>query len=237
MTKFRLSMLAWSLITDHNLPVINLHTGRPADPMDTIADGPDVDLAVQVPATSWSDYHGDDYQRANHIALQADFPGVFHDQTSRWEEGGTLYVSLEVVDDDTTHEVHKSLESGRELADRLIGLRDEYPLWDEGTHDALIEQLIGETWDAWMGMDVYSVVHADARTADPDGPAEFAADMANVDDLKDAFWSTYSTMVDAEGQEYPYAENATSVVIPDWERAAHKLAAKFVSDWSASQAS
>lgn len=237
MTDYRFSTLAYVLLSGeygafrvrdyqelHN--VWDNHADRTtlatwADVAEVLADD-DAELQIQVPVTSWGDYHGTDYDRANWNALQADFPGVFNVFDDRYGDR-SLWIDAIAPQDDSTARTVTDPEWAKSLASGLAGLRDEYPLWSEEAHSAVEEELITEGWDSWMGSDVVAIIDKAA-----DGtPAALYSDEINGQSVYGAFWTLYQ---DDESRR-PYAESATSMVVPEWKETARDLAARFVAGW------
>jgi hypothetical protein len=185
---------------------------------------------IVVPVTSWSDSHGSDYDRSNHRSILRHYAdGTFIDETLAY--GGRelrIPVFIEEDEHDAETSVHLNMERAEDFARTMVALAEQYPLYDESDQSQLIEEMIGETWDAWLGMDVHGVIRDHLRdvNVDDDELPEWSDET-----LRDAFWEVYSDMTQDGPYDYPYAETATSVVIPEWERAARRLAVLIEKGW------
>lgn len=89
---------------------------------------------VEVPMTAWGDYHGSTLQRANFEALVEDFPDTFVVVTSGYG-GHALALPLGV-------------EIPEHLFDALVGIANEYPLYDDESHSMLEMRLQDEAWES-----------------------------------------------------------------------------------------
>ena len=176
--------------------------------------------AVVVPCTEWSDY-SDAVYRSNHRAMLADLGSVVQERgyASSYSSACLVvpvWIDAEGFESDAECESPLvDVDAARELAGQFVALRDEYALWDESDHSALEHELVDESWDAWLGWDVRSVIG--------DLSPEWTDEV-----LREAFFDAYWLMSERDNL-YPEVESATTVFLPEWESVARELAAGIAS--------
>lgn len=154
---------------------------------------------VMVPVTGWGDYAGDDVTRSNTRSLMRDYPDTFVQVLGDFGwEGLALPVDAEIP---------------AELAEILVGLRDEYPLYDEADHGDLLLDLEQEDWESWGRRDFLRMVADYSATGELSWEQEDAA--------VSRFWQARQDCRDA--QEY-VAESATGGYWPNLDALAKRIA-------------
>jgi hypothetical protein len=151
----------------------------------------------QVPMTAWGDYCGSSVERSNYRALLEDYPGVFVEVT-----GGYFshYLAIPVA----------SLTE--ELQEIFTHLVEQYPLYNDEDHSSLEMEEATEQYEQWAKADILSSLSRD-HGIDTDGIDE--------EWLGREFWQFVS-----EGNEYPYLEDAITIVYPGMEDFVTSIASK-----------
>lgn len=139
-----------------------------------------------------SDYSGDDITESNQRSLVRDFPHLLIDAT-RFTGHGPYGLQIEPgfgSDPDTA-------EEAEELARVLIELRDDYPLYDECDHSALLEERVETAWNNYL-------------------PSDMEAEIEQITGLSvdlDNLWEDFTDLLRAF-EIYPEAEGHRDVILP-----------------------
>lgn len=151
----------------------------------------------------WGDYVGSDIDRSNYRSLLRDYPQFFVIvRDSMGAEGLALLPDFGRRD---------SSGHAEALADILIKLRDDYPLYDDEDHSNLEQELADEAWDAYLSQDVKSIIRGNY----PHG--EDILGLINDGALQREF---YTIAYESNDGRSPYCESAVNVVFPEWEKTA-----------------
>lgn len=138
---------------------------------------------------SGSDYSGSDVTESNYRSLLRDYPQFLHDVTP-WRGHSPYGVSV------TKDFGVEDPEGAHALIDVLLGLKHEYPLYDEEDSYELVHERAEEAWDGWLESDLNSEVQK--LTGIP------------IDELdKERVWEVFS-----EHEVYPEAEGHRDVYFP-----------------------
>ncbi|MEU5878149.1 hypothetical protein [Spirillospora sp. NPDC047279] len=136
-----------------------------------------------------SDYSGDDVNESNQRSLLRDFPDLLINDTRWWGHCGYgLQIQPDFGSDSET------AEQAEELVKILIGLKHDYPLYDEQDNGELIQERAQEAWDSWLRMDTESEIQ------------KLTGLSIELGDMEDEFWELLS-----EHQIYPEAEGHRDV--------------------------
>jgi hypothetical protein len=142
----------------------------------------------EVPMTVWGDYCGSSVERSNYRALLSDYPDTFVEVLGGYH---SQYLAIPV--DGLTEDL-------REIFTDLV---EQYPLYDESDHSELEMTEASEQYEQWAKADILSSL---ARDHDID------TDTIDEDWLSTEFWSFMSTQ-----GEYPYLEDAVTIVYPNMD--------------------
>lgn len=139
-----------------------------------------------------SDYSGDDITESNQRSLVRDFKDLLIDSTrySGWSSYGLQIEPTFGLDEETSEEAES-------LADTLIGLVVDYPLYDESDNSELVHERATESWDQYLRSDL------EGEISDLTG---LSLDLENA---RDAFWELCS-----DNYIYPEAEGHRDVILP-----------------------
>lgn len=143
---------------------------------------------IEVAGTAWGDYCGSSYNRSNNIALLRDFPDTF--------------VVLSMDFSTETLLLPLGAEISEDLAEILTGIFDDYPLYDEGHHSEVEQQMTEDCWEQYGEWDLKREI-IQARGVDYELPEDF--------DLRELWWKACE-----DAGFYPYAEDANSMIL--WDR-------------------
>lgn len=138
-----------------------------------------------VPCTTWGDYCGDCCQRSNYRSLIRDYPETFVEVL-----GGYNSQYLAIPKDNLTDD----------LDEIFTNLAERYPLYDESDHSELEMDEAYDQWNSWARDDILCTLSRD-----------YDIDTDDIDSavLMDRFFTFLS-----EGNEYPYLEDAVTIVYP-----------------------
>lgn len=145
---------------------------------------------VRMPLTLWGDYVGTVVERSNYQALLADFPDRFV-VVEGFPGAHELIVPLHLWSD--------------ELQRIASGLQDDYPLYDEMVYAEVENQLVEESWEAWVRYDL-------VRDLDREHGLDTDELLVEDDTLQSLFF--YFTYQQDYGSE---TEGADNVHYPFWE--------------------
>jgi len=140
-----------------------------------------------------SDYSGDDVCESNQRSLARDYPELLIDGTRYC--GHSPY-GLQITPDFGSDP--ETADLAMDLAETLIGLRYDYPLYDESDHSELIDERAQQAWDGYLRSDLESEI------GDLLG---FTVDLC-TDKAKDLFWE-----ICYEREIWPEAEGHRDVVL------------------------
>jgi hypothetical protein len=151
-------------------------------------------------------------ERSNHRSLLRDFPGVFVEISSGYG-GHSLALPLDA-------------EVPVYLVDALVKLADDYPLYDEEDHSNLEIEMTDEDWTSWALSDFRQTVEENLAGNSDAYPVD--CEMLPTDE---ALTEWYFDSIRNDSSEYPYAETAVSIVFPDMDDAAARLADEIIDSY------
>jgi len=149
-----------------------------------------------IESASWGDYSNAGIEnRSNHRSLLRDYPEHLIEVGLSSHDGQSLALII-----------------GPAVPDELIGAIhhfDEWHIYDEDDESALTDELATEAWEEYQRHDIVQTLTG--------GGSEFIdehIDGLNEEWLKNRFYAAYST----GKYDYPYAETATSIVFPQYDK-------------------
>ena len=152
------------------------------------------ELVYEVPVTLWGDYCGSSVERSNYRSLLRDYPELFIEVYGDFYSK-RLYIPADKMDD--------------EMREMLVGLEEQYPLYDEEDHSSLEMDCAWEAWDLYL-KDEFSSMETELHWEDwTDKDWEFVQQRY------------YDLTYDQSG--CPYMESADSVVFPDHDKVTEEL--------------
>ena len=152
----------------------------------------------EVPCTLWGDYCGDGVQRSNYRSLLRDYPETFIEV---YGDYGSHYLAMCPID------------LTEELAEIFVNLVEQYPLYDEEDHSELEMEEATEQYQQWAKDDILFSLRRD-----------YDIDTDNISEtwLEQRFWQWCG-----EQSQYPYLEDAVSIVYPDMDGFVREMASYF----------
>ncbi|WP_026415451.1 hypothetical protein [Actinomadura oligospora] len=120
---------------------------------------------------SGSDYSGDDVNESNQRSLARDYSDLLINSTQGWAHYG---YGLQ-IDPDFGLDV-ETAEQAMDLVQVLMGLRHEYPIYDEEDHGKLLDERAEKAWDSWLRGDTESEIY------------KLTGLDVDLDEMEDAFW-------------------------------------------------
>ncbi|TDB90875.1 hypothetical protein E1264_03350 [Actinomadura sp. KC216] len=141
---------------------------------------------------SGSDYSGDDITESNQRSLARDYKDIVIDSTRYW--GHSPY-GLQV---DVYFGWGENADHAMDLAENLVSLKHDYPLYDEEDNSKLLDERAERAWDGYMESDIASDIEK-----------RLGIDLdLRTDKAGEIFWETCS-----DHEIYPEAEGHRDVLM------------------------
>jgi hypothetical protein len=138
-----------------------------------------------------SDYSGDDVTESNQRSLARDYPQYLNDGTKYWGHCG---YGLQIEPDVWSEPDNQ--EELTELANILVELKYDYPLYDEQDNGELIHERATASWDQYVRMDLESEVQ------------KLTGAYVDLSEREDTFWELVS-----DHDIWPEAEGRRDVIL------------------------